>query len=70
MDEEVLFFGWGEGVTTTSRWKLDEVWSSFSNEEVSFSIEDLSYSDEKFPLLKEENTLEVSESNEKHGPRC
>ena len=46
MTEEVLFFGWGEGVTKTLGWKLDEVWSSFSNEGICFSIEDLSFSNE------------------------
>ena len=59
LTEEVLLFIWGEGVTKTLWWKLDEVWSSFSNEGIYFSIEDVSF-------LNKESSLEVSESNEKH----
>ena len=33
---EVLFFGWGEEVTKTLGWKLDEAWSYLSNEEIYF----------------------------------
>ena len=51
MTEEALFFGWGERVTKKLGWKLDEVWSSFSNEGIYCSIEDLSFSNEGVSLL-------------------
>ena len=38
LTEEVIFFGRGEGVTKTLGWKLDEVWSSFSNEGFFFQL--------------------------------
>ena len=54
LNKEVIFFGWGEGVSKTLGWKLYEVWSSFSNEGISFPIEDLSFSNEGLSFLNEE----------------
>ena len=59
--EEVLFFGWDEGVTKALGLKLDEVWSSFSNEVIYFSIEDVSFSNEGLSFLNEQSSLKVSE---------
>ena len=64
MTEEFLFIGWDDGATKTLGWKLDEVWSSFSNELIYFPIEHVSFSNEGVPFLNEESSLEVSESNE------
>ena len=58
--EEVLFFRWGEGVTTLGP-KIDKVFSTFSKE---FSI-DLSESNEKHDCRREEAiSLEVLNLNE------
>ena len=65
----MILFGWGEVVTKTLGWKLVEVWSSFSNKGISFSIEDLYFSNEVFSFLNEESSLEVLASNEKNDSR-
>ena len=54
LTEEVLFFGKGEEATKTLGLKLDDVWSSFSNEGICFWIEKLYFSNERFSFLDEE----------------
>ena len=47
----------------------DKVWSSSSNEGISFPIEDISFSNEVVSFLNEKSTLQISETNENNDSR-